>query len=150
MLMMLILFDVYVQGTICMRWGWVGLIPCNRLRSLILRLALLMVISNNTLLSCFFAMNRRKKVWLLHYDPKNLLIHSWCYVVALPTMGDRSEMKGMYWGQVWPMQCFWKPDTFGDIHSCFFRCARYLGYFVVYITCICKHAVPWCFPSTII
>ena len=24
------------------------------------------------------------------------------------------------------------------------------GYFVVYITCICKHAVPWCFPSKII
>ena len=68
---------------------------------------------------------------------------------ATPT-GYRSEMKGMYWGQAWPMQCFWKPDTFGDIHSCFFRWARYLGYFVVYITCTCKHAVPWCFPSKIV
>ena len=65
-------------------------------------------------------------------------------------MGYRSEMKGMYWGQAWPMQCFWKPDTFGDIHSCFFRWGRYLGYFVVYITCTCKHAVPWCFPSKIV
>ena len=49
--------------------GWVGLITCNRLRSLILRLALPIVISNTLLLLC--------------YEQKNILTRSWCYLLAL-------------------------------------------------------------------
>ena len=42
--------DIYVHGNFCTGWGGVGLITFNRLRSLLIRLALPKVISNTFLL----------------------------------------------------------------------------------------------------
>ena len=123
--------DIYVHGNFCTGWGGVGLIiiTFNRLRSLLIRLALPKVISNTFLLLRYEHKNEHfhtlmilpfgtptsnfqhalaSTLWterftrsgcyvvallvisntleLLRNEHENILLRSWCYVAALPTV----------------------------------------------------------------